>query len=277
MGRKKSKTSKQKQAKAAASSSKVKNKFSSSFGGVVVHKGGGGGHGQKDRINASSANVILKKDSSSSKNKNGRRRANTKMSMLDQALKGGGGSLNFNRTDEQKDFDKEFASQQERVLRQEQKSTSKRQKNIKKNTAPAIPNLTPATLTLEPKTAAEMVEDATNYVALGMTDIGKQQQQTTAAAPSNLLQVLAAQKRNEWNAQDVQRQRDEEEFQKGRDPNNPFGALGGWQDDSDDEAEQNKTSHMQFAPASFSFGGGGFAQTTTPTQPQGYFEIDPDL
>ena len=136
-------------------------------------------------------------------------------------------------------------------------------------------NFAEATLTLAPKTTQELVDDATNHVARGMSEIGQ-------SVASNLLTSMSGQsslaaaagldwKLRAYESSSVPKQASASpQLQH---PNNPFAAFecdsdNEWTDKADDKP--NSVQRFQFQPASFSF---------QPDVPQIALDddIDPDL
>lgn len=172
------------------------------------------------------------------------------------------------------DYAKELASLQERQYHEEMRKKAQRQRqkqgnvnpnninNNQNNTGTSM-NFTPGTLShhFQPKSTETLIQETTQEVAtnLGVTE----QQQQHMQWGSNQLQLLAAQKRQQWEQQGTSSQnfimnhaKEEENDWEVEKTKNPFAALG--DDDSDDD---NKNSSKQgsdpppmmfsFAPASF--------------------------
>jgi hypothetical protein len=137
-------------------------------------------------------------------------------------------------------------------------------------------NFAEATLTLAPKTTQELVDDATNHVARGMSEIGQ-------SVASNLLTSMSGQsslaaaagldwKLRAYESSNMQTKQSNASPQL-QHPNNPFAAFESdsdneWTDKADDKP--NSVQRFQFQPASFSF---------QPDVPQIALDddIDPDL
>jgi len=129
-----------------------------------------------------------------------------------------------------------------------------------------------ATLNLGPKSTEQLINEAADHVAMGMTDIGQSavSNHYTAAAPTDGTSSLAAAAGLNWNMQlsntntSVQQSPPEQ--------NNPFAAFD---DDSDSDNEwsgkkADSTPQFQFQPASFSF-------QSAPAVTQHNEDVDPDL
>lgn len=236
MGKKKSNANKQKQAKAKAATQKRRSnaKFNvpiSSDGGIIMQTG---------QTNKTDSKTVSRK--------------------VQKKLKGAN-PKKINSED--KDFEDEYRSLQERHFNEE----SKKQKSTK------TLEMAPATLLVNQKpTTEQLVSDATSHLH-GMQELGQASMLSGTAIGgnpnSNLLQVLAAQKRHEnYLAQ--------QEAAKPRDvgEENNFWAL---QDDSDDEGEKpDSVPTFNFAAPSFAlpttstiFGGSGFGTNAD--------DDDPDL
>ena len=237
MGKKKSKASKQKQAKAKASSQKRRQnaKFN-----IPISKDG-----------AMVQGLPNKKDSKSIPKK-----VQKKMKALKPSAVNSKGSARMN--DEQKDFEDEYKSLQERQLAQQR--TKGRQKK-------EILTMAPATLQISQKpTAEQLVADAATHLE-SLSQLGQASMLSNQAIGSNpnknLLQVLAAQKRHESHIA-------QQEAAKPRDAGegNNFWALR----DSDDEDETKAAiPAFNFAAPSFSMPStfGGASQFPD--------DVDPDL
>ena len=306
MGKKKSKTAKKKQAKAASRAKQAKAK-TTAFGVSVVKgskgrggaTGGGGGHGGNDHAAASIGHNANKKgggsggrnSASSSAHHNMQHDATRRAASMD---------------DERNDFDRQHASLQERAeaRQRQQKEGGKKRGNRKHQqhmqqpqSSSLFTNLAQSSIKLGPATVGEMVDDAADRVAAGMTAIGAALSpvgtaRRPAAPPNtpsstggvggsaNMLQVLAAQKRQEWSAQKymLQPESKPKDDQMG---DNRFAGLDNGDSDSDDNgwgaADGDKPVDappaFNFAPASFAFGHNNAAGAQQ--QPGG--DDDPDL
>lgn len=249
MGKKRSKVSKQKQAKATAASRS--RKF-----GVSVKKGGG-----REQTTA----LVL-----DSKKKQPRSNATKSINkpVKPQAPWLGKDSPNqkprSHEDEEQADFDRQFASMEER-----QKALASKKSGKKKGSV-IMPTFAPATLIIDDaqKSTARLMEEATSRVQ-AFQDIGQQVTtnsglDTQVMSNSNKLQLLAAQQRATWNMAEA-------EENVPTSVNNAFSAL---QEDSDNEWENPEETApaplFQFAAPSF-----GLPQAVPTTNNQE--DDDPDL
>ena len=134
-------------------------------------------------------------------------------------------------------------------------------------------NFAEATLILAPKTTQELVDDATNHVARGMSEIGQSVASDlfTAMSGQSSLAVAAG---LDWKVRAYESSNMEtKKLNAQQHPNNPYAAF---ESDSDnewtDKAEEKPTSvqRFQFQPASFSF-------QPAISQIALDYDIDPDL
>lgn len=304
MGKKKSKTAKKKQAKAA---SRAKQKAKTTAFGVSVVKGskgrggaaaGGGGNGGNDHAASFMGhNTNIKKSG-------GGGRSNATSSSANDAMQHETTRRAVSKDDERNEFDRQHASLQERVEARQQKAGGKKRGNRKhqqhtqeSQASSLFTNLAQSSIKLGPATVGEMVDDAADRVAAGMTAIGAALSPVggTAGRPvappntpssiggvggnTNMLQVLAAQKRQEWSAQKymLQPESTAKDDQMG---DNRFAGLdngdsdfddNGWGADGDQPVDAPPA--FNFAPASFAFGQNN---TASAQQPPGG-DDDPDL
>ena len=307
MGKKKSKTAKKKQAKAASRAKQAKAK-TTAFGVSVVKgsKGrggaaGGGGHGGNDHAASSVGhNMNMKGGGSGRSNASSSAHHNMQHDTTRRVV---------SRDDERNDFDRQHASLQERAeaRQRQQKAGGKKHGNRKHQqqqqqqqqpqSSSLFANLAQSSIQLGPATVGEMVDDAADRVAAGMTAIGAALSPVggTAGRPAappntpsstggvggsaNMLQVLAAQKRQEWSAQKYMLQ-PESKAKDDQMGDNRFAGLDNWDSDSDDngwgaDGDQpvDAPPSFNFAPASFAFGQNNAAGAQQ--QPDG--DDDPDL
>ena len=290
MGKKKSKTAKKKQAKAASRAKQAKAK-TTAFGVSVVKgskgrggaAGGGGGHGGNDHAASSVGHNTTKKGGGSGRI-NASSSANHTMKhdtmRLRQAL---------SKDDERNDFDRQHASLQERAeadRQRQQKAGGKKRGNRRhqqraqeSNPSSLFTNLAQSSIKLGPATVGELVDDAADRVAAGMTAIGAALSPVSGtagrpAAPpntpsstggvggsTNMLQALAAQKRQEWSAQKYMLQPKGKANDDSIDDNR-FAGLDNGDSDSDDngwgagangDQQVDAPPTFDFAPASFAF------------------------
>ena len=189
-----------------------------------------------------------------------------------------------NAENEKDEFNRLHASLEERSLAlQAQKdyrrrSKKERQKLYKqgwgKFARPSTINLPPATLKFAPKSTNELVDDAANQVAQGMTDIGQRVTNITSGAPVSGQSSLAAIASLNWkmNVASVSNL-----TQQSQNQNNPFAVLD---DESDIVAEGIgkqtciTVQTFQFRPATFSFQPSSSSQSALRS---GSDDVDPDL
>lgn len=123
-------------------------------------------------------------------------------------------------------------------------------------------DFTPATLDLGPKSTEQLVKEATNHVAMGMTDIGQSivgnhASPSTVGQSSNLAgqSSLAAAAGLNWQMQ--MNSTAQQQQQQTIEQNNPFAALDNDSESDDDNGWSVKKVDLkpqfQFQPASFSF------------------------
>jgi hypothetical protein len=184
---------------------------------------------------------------------------------------------------ENDEFQRQHASLEERSLAlQARKDEQRRGKRVRtqqqkkgwgKFAQPSATNFAPATLTLAPKTTQELVDDATNQVAVGMAEIGQcialdasamHGQSTLAAAAGIDWKLRASYGTIQLNAPQHQ--------------NNPYAALDIDSDSDLDRVEAggnkpNVAEQFRFNPASFSFK----STVCAPGLPHNNDDIDPDL
>jgi len=129
-------------------------------------------------------------------------------------------------------------------------------------------DFTPATLDLGPKSTEQLVKEATNHVAMGMTDIGQSvvgnhQFSSPVDQNSNLVgqsSSLAAAAGLNWQMQmnnAAQQQQQQQQQKQTIEQNNPFAALDNDSESDDDNdwsvKKVDSKPQFQFQPASFSF------------------------
>ena len=304
MGKKKSKTAKKKQAKAASRAKQAKAK-TTAFGVSVVKgskgrggaTGGGGGLGGNDHAASSVGHSANKKGGGSGRN--------SASSSAHHNMQHDTTKRAVTMDDERNDFDRQHASLQERAeaRQRQQKEGGKKRGNRKHQqhmqqpqSSSLFTNLAQSSIKLGPATVGEMVDDAADRVAAGMTAIGAALSPVgTAGRPAappntpsstggvggsaNMLQVLAAQKRQEWSAQKYMLQ-PESKAKDDQMGDNRFAGLDNGDSDSDDngwgaDGDQpvDAPPAFNFAPASFAFGQNNTASAQQ--QPDG--DDDPDL
>eukprot|EP00985_Skeletonema_marinoi_P000054 scaffold16_cov176-Skeletonema_marinoi.AAC.9 len=129
-----------------------------------------------------------------------------------------------------------------------------------------------ATLNLGPKSTEQLINEAADHVAMGMTDIGQSavSNHYTAAPPTDGTSSLAAAAGLNWNMQSSNTNTSVQ--QPPPEQNNPFAAFD---EDSDSDNEwsgkkADSTPQFQFQPASFSF-------QSAPAVTQHNEDVDPDL
>ena len=123
-------------------------------------------------------------------------------------------------------------------------------------------DFTPATIDLGPKSTEQLVKEATNHVAMGMTDIGQSivgnhASPSTVGQSSNLAgqSSLAAAAGLNWQMQlnNTAQQQQQQTIEQ----NNPFAALDNDSESDDDNdwsvKKVDSKPQFQFQPASFSF------------------------
>lgn len=211
MGKKRSKTSKQKQARA-----------SKTFGGVSIKKGGT----QKQ------SPLVLEASKSRIAKSHGKK--SIKFSYIKAPLP------IQKKNEEQADFDRQLESMEERQWCKNRKIQKKKNKSIL--------TLTPATLLVSnaEKSTMQLIEEATTGVQ-ALQDIGKEQ---TPQTTSNRLQVLAAQQRAAWTREAaLEEEKSQNAFavlqQHDSDDDH------GWGDDHDTNTRQKAPPLFQLAPPSF--------------------------
>jgi hypothetical protein len=165
---------------------------------------------------------------------------------------------------------------QRRIKKERQKQQRKGWGNFARpsSAAKASSMMAPATLTLAPKTTQQLVDDAANQVAQGMSDIG-QRVMNVAAVPGQ--SSLAAAAGSHWMMQnDVNNSAMQQQQPQN---NNSFAAFG--EDDSDNEWSDTKPTKkvpsFQFQPASFSFQSSFVSLPSPIAPPAGDDVVDPDL
>ena len=125
-------------------------------------------------------------------------------------------------------------------------------------------DFTPATLDLGPKSTEQLVKEATNHVAMGMTDIGQSSVgnhpfASTVDQSSNLAgqSSLAAAAGLNWQMQLNNTAQQQQQQQQTIEQNNPFAALDNDSESDDDNdwsvKKVDSKPQFQFQPASFSF------------------------
>ena len=184
---------------------------------------------------------------------------------------------------ENDEFQRQHASLEERSLAlQARKDERRRGKKVRtqqqkrgwgKFARPLAINFAPATLTLSPKTTQELVDDATNQVALGMAEIGQRACIGLDASAMHGQSSLAAPAGIDWKlrASYGTIQPNVPQHQ-----NNPYAALDIDSDCDLDWVEGNKPNvaePFRFNPASFSFK----STACAPESPHNNDDIDPDL
>lgn len=289
MGKKKSKTAKKKQAKAASRAKQAKTK-TTAFGVSVVKgskgrggaAGGGGGHGGNDHAASSVGHNNVNKKGGGSGRINASPSASHNMKHDTMRLRQA-----VSKDDERNDFDRQHASLQERAdaRQRQQKAGGKKRGNRKHQQRVQEPqpsslfsNLAQSSIKLGPTTVGEMVDDAADQVAAGMTAIGAalspvggtagrpaappNTPSSTGGGSTNMLQVLAAQKRQEWTAQKYMLQPESKAKDDDQMGDNRFAGLDNGDSDSDDNgwgagAGGDQPVHapptFDFAPASFAW------------------------
>ena len=308
--RKASKTARKKQAKAASRSKNAKSK-TTAFGVSVVK--GSKGRGRQDFGNSVSVTsgkshsqtplvqTTTKSASSSSSTGFGRQKFAPSSHEIIQRQ---------SSNDEQRNFDRELASLQERVdVKGQKRCNTRRKRNTKQqreqgqgSTSNALfGNLADSSIKMGPATVGEMVDDAADKVAAGMSDIGRQASSPMNSAPSvppntpsvprarfeltgsqsapheqqqqstnnNLLQVLAAKKKAEWAAQKymIQPETNGQGHQDSSMGDNRFAFLDNGDSDDDDDngwgANGDAAVGINLQPPAFQFAPASFAATTT--------------
>lgn len=314
MGKKKSKISKKKQAKQAkASASVAKNKkrtAKSQAFGVSVLKGSRGRSGGGSIVDggislgsSQKAGVRFGKKMYGDGKKETEKRGGQRKPLEQQYVA---------VLDEQQEFNREFAAMQERseaaAAAASRLGGGKKRRSRAKGTPAAQNQLFQSlsehnSLKLGPQTVGEMVEDAADRVARGMSDIGQVMSPIATRAPSvppntplpgygnplqqpthqkhnaqvsnaNLLQTLASKKKREWAAQKYMLQ---EITDAKKVDGNRFAAFDNDDDSNDDGGCGMDGNHsgirpradpsFQFAPASFSFEGAPCAPSSARDDP----------
>mmetsp|Transcript_22104 Transcript_22104/g.45753 ORF Transcript_22104/g.45753 Transcript_22104/m.45753 type:complete len:332 (-) Transcript_22104:2078-3073(-) len=273
--RKASKTAKKKKAKAASRAS-AKNR-TAAFGVTVVK--GSKGRGRQDNSNSSFSGENNAQSGTTKKAGKSSFGSSSFATSADQLRVKQKRRAIPNTKEERQDFDRAYASLQERAdVKQQQKRSGKgkkrssKQSNQQQISSALFSNLADSSVKLGPATVGEMVDDAADRVAAGMSEIGQQisplgkmpsappntpsvprsmfggaapHQQTLAGEAAaaaaagqknpNLLQVLAAQKRKEWAAQKYTMQPEPQSQVKGDSlGDNRYAFLGNGDSDDDD-------------------------------------------
>lgn len=321
--RKASKTAKKKKAKAA---SRARAKTRTAAFGVAVVKGSKG-RGRQDNINSSFSGENSAQGGTAKKAGKSSFGSKSFAASADQLREKQKQRASPNTKEERQDFDRAYASLQERADAKQQQRRSgngkkRQQRNQQQISSALFSNLADSSVKLGPATVGEMVDDAADRVAAGMSEIGQQisplgkmpsappntpsvprsmfggaapHEQTSAGEVAeaagqkntNLLQVLAAQKRKEWAAQKYTIQPEPQSQVKGDSlGDNRYAFLDngdsddddrGWgADDDDGSAPQPATPAFQFAPPSFSAGDQSFAGGRTNATENAVNEVDDD-
>jgi len=239
MGKKKSKASKQKQAKAKSMTNRRKQgaKFNTpmSVGGAIA------------------------KDAQPKRNLNANRK---------KKLKAGKPNLDVKKNQPQKrdaDFEREFRALEERQY----------QAGISGKSKSKTMEFAQPTLQLDKKpTTAQLVADAASHLG-GMQELGRSNIASMHSTNPNMLQILAAQKRQE----NYMQQQNKANMKNDVGKDNKFWAL---QNDSDGEEEQKSVAALNFAAPSFNFAAPSFNISSTPAPSNSFGnnlhdDIDPDL
>jgi hypothetical protein len=289
MGKKKSKVAKKKQAKAASRAKQAKGK-TTAFGVSVVKGSKGRGTSSSSDSTAGPSNKSRSMAHTATKNRSGfggRNDASTR------------GRHVAAKDNERNDFDLEYASLQERAgaRQRQQKAGGKNRGNRKhhhqmqqqQEASSLFSDLAQSSIKLGPATVGEMVDDAADRVAAGMTTIGAALSPVggavgptappnTPSGSSNLLQVLAAKKRQEWSAQKYMLQAPDGNAGEDQMGNNRFASLDNGDSDSDDNGWGVGGRNSASTPPAFQFARASFAlrpERAGRAQPDS--DDDPDL
>jgi hypothetical protein len=278
MAKKKTNAAKKKQVTKAK-----KNRLSSAYG-VSVLKGGTKSR-NKGVIDAKSTslddgNSQAKNPIGTSTNSEGKTKNTFSMPTLGMMSNQGTRISHF----ESDEFKRQHASLEERslalqarkveLLRIKKVRTQRHKRGWGKLARPSATNFARATLTLAPKTSQELVDDATNHVALGMAGIGQRASIPLDASAMQGRSSLAAASGLDWKlrASTGTIQPNVPQHQ-----NNPYAALDIDSDSDVDCVEVGNTSmvtqQLLFNPASFSFK----STVSSPKLPRNNDDIDPDL
>ena len=329
--RKASKTAKKKQAKAA---SRAKARNQTAAFGVTVVKGSKGRSRQDNNNNNNSSFAgrnnaqvkVVRKAGKPRSTAFGSKKFTASSDQNRARQQHQRATASPNAKEERQDFDRAYASLQERAdVRQQQKCgggfgkrRNKKSGKQQQGASSLFSNLDDPSIKLGPETLGEMVDDAADRVAAGMSDIGQQispfgkmpsappntpsvpraifnadaHKPQAAAAPAegqdhtNLLQVLAAKKREEWAAQKYMLQPESKPQDKNDSMgDNRYAFLDNGDSDEDDNgwgddgSVQETAPAFQFAPPSFSAGGSSFGEVnaTANTGAGDVEDVDPDL
>ena len=286
MGKRNKASKKQKKAQAKSASKLNSKKLNGSSGfGIIVSKGK---HGKGQRQAGQKNNMLPSSLSGITTKSNNNTIMTRKSGVEKEKLKQIGKKFKMNRKgwnkpmaskittnieglQENEDFAKELASLHERQYHQELRKRNQRKRtNNKQSLHTKSVNLTPAILQIKPKTTEDLINDTADRVAvkLGMGDPFQtthpfqhsSQSQPVTQWSSNQLQILAAQKRLQWESEDNSNPQEKSDWDVDVNDNeagnmNPFAALGNGDDDSVNETnkpEEPPPMLFHFAPASFS-------------------------
>ena len=275
MGKRKSKTSKQRQARASASASSKSKSKTTAFG-VEVRKGTGGRNGGTTTTAPAATTATAQTTSVHPGRKGGKAtdkrgfggRTFAAGDLPGAAGRKGKGKNDANNDPELSEFDRQHDSLHERVHTDRMKRRARQTNKKEVGTSSSSISFAAPTLRVgDQRTPEEMVTEAARAMDRGMSEIGGG---AAAVAPpvqmeANLLQVLAARKREEWASSDGRKKL------KGgfaTETKNAFAALdeldsdededdadpGGWGGTARSETMAPSAKPVfSFSPASFSF------------------------
>lgn len=242
MGKKRSKTAKQKQAKAA-------NRPDKKFGGVSVKKGGG----------RSKNDVIMIETTSNSKyktnNKNNKKRMNGfKFEQLSSTSK-------HKKDAEHEEFDRQMASTQKRHLKKSGHFTS------------TVPTFAPATLCIDDstKSTTQLLQETTTKIqaaGIGGSAVHHPPPSTLLLQQSSLARATNAS--NTWSATH------NTSITSILESNNPYAVLEGHDSDDDDDDDEHHGGATQ-QPLMFRLAPPTFSLETNKNTREHEEDIDPDL
>ena len=173
--RKASKTAKKKKAKAA---SRARAKTRTAAFGVAVVKGSKG-RGRQDNINSSFSGENSAQGGTAKKAGKSSFGSKSFAASADQLREKQKQRASPNTKEERQDFDRAYASLQERADAKQQQRRSgngkkRQQRNQQQISSALFSNLADSSVKLGPATVGEMVDDAADRVAAGMSEIGQQ-------------------------------------------------------------------------------------------------------